>query len=253
MKTDLRDSIFGLFGRRRWLRMLGGLMFAPATVLAKSQTQPPKENGNFREPDLVELITYDPTIKLDIRYATKNNFLGKKVYTEARAFLQRPAVEALVRVNQSLREKGFGLLVFDGYRPWSVTKIFWDSTPPNKKQFVANPAQGSRHNRGCAVDLSLYDLKTGKEIPMPSGYDEMTERAHPNYTGGTAEQRKMRDLLRAAMEAEGFKVFDVEWWHFDYKDWREYPILNISFDQIRQKPMQKIKTRQPRVSPKPVE
>ncbi|HMV48732.1 MAG TPA: M15 family metallopeptidase [Blastocatellia bacterium] len=192
----------------------------------------PKEKGNFRQPDLVELVKLDPTIKLDIRYATNNNFVGKPVYKEARAFLQRPAAEALARINQGLRKKGYGLLIFDGYRPWAVTKIFWDITPPDKKQFVANPAQGSRHNRGCAVDLSLFDLKTGKEIEMPGAYDEMTERSHPNYKGGTAEQRKMRDLLRAAMEADGFKVFDVEWWHFDYKDWREYPILNIGFNQI---------------------
>lgn len=209
----------------------------------------PKEKGTFRSPDLVELIKLDPTIKLDIRYATSNNFVGKPVYKQARAFLQRPAAEALVRINQGLHKKGYGLLVFDGYRPWAVTKIFWDITPPDKKQFVANPSQGSRHNRGCAVDLSLYDLKTGKEIEMPGAYDEMTERSYPNYKGGTEQQRKMRDLLRAAMEADGFKVFDVEWWHFDYKDWREYPILNISFDQIGQQPVPKIRERKPRESP----
>jgi len=245
MKIELQDSLTALFNRRRWLQMFGGLIVAPAAGSAHilMQTQPPKEKGNFREPDLVELVKLDPTIKLDIRYATKNNFLGKQVYREARAFLQRPAAEALVRASRTVHLLGYGLLVFDGYRPWSVTKIFWDSTPASKRQFVANPAQGSRHNRGCAVDLSLYDLKTGKEIVMPSGYDEMTERAHPNYSGGTAEQRKLRDLLRSAMEAEGFKVFDVEWWHFDYKDWHEYPILNISFDKINQKNVQKGKPR----------
>ena len=143
-------------------------------------------------------------------------------------------------------------LVFDGYRPWAVTKIFWDTTPPEKRQFVANPAQGSRHNRGCAVDLSLYDLKTGKEVQMPGEYDEMTERSYPNYTGGTAEQRRARDVLRAAMEADGFRVFDVEWWHFDFKDWREYPILNISFDQIKPPGKAKIQDRKPieRVRPR---
>jgi D-alanyl-D-alanine dipeptidase len=114
-----------------------------------------------------------------------------------------------------------------------VTKIFWDATPADKKQFVADPAQGSRHNRGCAVDLSLFDLKTGKEVVMPSEYDEMTERSHISYTGGTEEQRRLRDLLRAAMEAEGFAVYEPEWWHYDYKDWKEYPILNVPFPQIR--------------------
>lgn len=193
---------------------------------------PPKETGTFRKPDLVELIKLDRTIKLDIRYATSNNFLGRPVYTEARAFLQRPAAEALVRANKALRKKGYGLIIHDGYRPWSVTKVFWDATPDDKKIFVADPSQGSRHNRGCAVDLSLFDLKTGKEVVMTSGYDEMTERSHINYTGGTDEQRRLRDSLRAAMEAEGFAVYEPEWWHYDYKDWKEYPILNISFSEI---------------------
>jgi zinc D-Ala-D-Ala dipeptidase len=193
----------------------------------------PKEKGDFLKPDLVELVELDPTIKLDIRYATSNNFLGRRVYKEARAFLQRPAAEAIVRANRRLREKGFGLMVFDGYRPWSVTKIFWDFTPQDKKKFVANPSQGSRHNRGCAIDLTLYDLRSGSEVEMPSGYDEMTERAYPNYSGGTEEQRRMREILREAMESEGFTIYEFEWWHFDYKDWKRYPILDISFDQIK--------------------
>jgi len=195
--------------------------------------EPPKENGTFRKPDLVELVKLDRTIKLDIRYATSNNFLGRPVYTEARAFLQRPAAEALVRANKVLRKNGYGLIIHDGYRPWSVTKIFWDATPADKKVFVADPAQGSRHNRGCAVDLSLFDLKTGEEVVMPSGYDEMSERSHINFAGGTPEATRLRDMLRVAMEAEGFAVYEPEWWHYDYKDWKEYPILNIGFSEIR--------------------
>ncbi|HLF85326.1 MAG TPA: M15 family metallopeptidase, partial [Blastocatellia bacterium] len=161
-----------------------------------------------------------------------NNFLGRRVYKQARAFLQRPAAEALARANKAMRKMGYGLIIHDGYRPWSVTKIFWDATPADKKEFVADPAQGSRHNRGCAVDLSLFDLKTGKEVVMPSGYDEMTERSHINFAGGTAEATRLRDMLRAAMEAEGFAVYEPEWWHYDYKDWKEYPILNIAFSEI---------------------
>ncbi|HYX42713.1 MAG TPA: M15 family metallopeptidase, partial [Pyrinomonadaceae bacterium] len=198
----------------------------------QSVTQPPPETGQFRQPELVELIKLDKTIKLDIRYATANNFLGRPVYTEARAFLQKPAAQALVRVSKNLRRQGYGLVVFDGYRPWSVTKVFWDATPADKKEFVADPAKGSRHNRGCAVDLTLYDLKTGREVEMPSDYDEMTERAHSDYQGGPTEARRLRDLLRAAMEAEGFSVYASEWWHYDYKDWREYPILNLSFAEL---------------------
>jgi D-alanyl-D-alanine dipeptidase len=196
---------------------------------------PPREAGTFRAPDLVELKKLDHTIKLDIRYATANNFTGRAVYTEARAFLQRPAAEALVRASRALRKKGYGLSVFDGYRPWAVTKLFWEITPADKKQFVADPAKGSRHNRGCAVDLTLYDLKTGRQVSMPGEYDEMSERSHINYAGGTSEQRRLRDLLRAALEAEGFTPYEPEWWHYDFKDWRQYPILNLSFAEIANK------------------
>jgi len=194
---------------------------------------PPNERGEFQQPELVEIVSLDPTARLDIRYASSNNFLGRPVYTEARAFLQRPAAEALVRASQKLRTQGYGLLIFDGYRPWSVTKIFWDSTPADKKQFVADPKTGSRHNRGCAVDLTLYDLSTGAEVAMPSAYDEMSERAYADYAGGNPEQRRARDLLRSAMESEGFTVYKFEWWHFDYKDWKNYRILNIPFSRIR--------------------
>jgi D-alanyl-D-alanine dipeptidase len=212
------------------------LLFFAALILAAPVAYgqgPPKEEGTFRSPDLVEIRRIDPTIRLDIRYATRNNFVGRPVYKEARAFLQRPAAEALARANRALRKKGYGLVVHDGYRPWQITKLFWDITPEDKKEFVADPSQGSRHNRGCAVDLSIFNLKTGKIAEMPSGYDEMTERSHINYQGGTEEQRRLRDMLREAMEAEGFQVYDPEWWHYDYEDWKEYPILNISFAEIR--------------------
>lgn len=193
---------------------------------------PPVEKGPFRKPDLVELTTLDPAIHLDIRYATTNDFLGTPVYTQARAFMQRPAAEALVRALHKLEPLGYGLLIHDAYRPWYVTKIFWDATPPEGKIFVADPSQGSRHNRGCAVDLTLYDRVTGKPIEMPGTYDEMSPRSFPDYPGGTSLQRWHRDLLRRAMESEGFTVYEHEWWHFDYKDWRQYPILNIKFEDL---------------------
>src|ERR1700733_11383593 len=196
--------------------------------------QPPPEQGTFLKPALVELVKLEATIKLDIRYATTNNFLSTPVYTQARAFLQRPAAEALLRAHRELKAQGYGLIIHDGYRPWYVTKIFWDATPNDKKIFVADPAAGSKHNRGCAVDLSLYDLKTGKEVKMPSGYDEMTDRAFADYAGGTADERARRALLRQAMEAQGFKVNPTEWWHFDYKDWNRYPILNVKFEDLGQ-------------------
>jgi len=197
------------------------------------QEGPPKETGPFHAPDLVELTTLDPTIRLDIRYATSNNLAGRAVYSEARAFLQRPAADALLRAHQTLKPKGYGLLVFDGYRPWRVTKLFWDVTPPDKREFVADPAKGSKHNRGCAVDLSMYDLSTGREVEMPSVYDEMSPRAYPDYAAGPGEARQRRDMLRAAMEHEGFIVEPNEWWHYNYKDWQSYPILDIPFSDIR--------------------
>jgi len=194
--------------------------------------EPPREVGEFRSPDLVELVKLDPTIKLDVRYATTNNFLGSIFYSQPRAFLQRPAAEALVRVHRKLKEYGDGLLLHDGYRPWYVTKAFWDATPQDTRWLVADPSAGSRHNRGAAIDLTLYGLKTGRPIEMPSTYDESTSRAYAFYPGGTDLQRWHRALLRRMMESEGFTVNPQEWWHFDYKDWRSYAIGNIPFDQI---------------------
>jgi CubicO group peptidase (beta-lactamase class C family)/D-alanyl-D-alanine dipeptidase len=199
--------------------------------LARS-ARPPAEKGPFRKPDLVELTSLDDTIKLDIRYAGTNNFLGHPVYSSARAFLQRPAAEALVRVHRKLVAEGLGLLVFDGYRPWSVTKVFWEATPPQMRVFVADPSKGSRHNRGCAVDLTLYDRATGRPLEMTGGYDEFSDRSYPDYPAGTSRQRSNRDRLRRAMEEEGFRVYEAEWWHFDYKDWQAYPILNLSFEEL---------------------
>jgi len=209
-------------------------LFIILSFQALAQDGPPKEPYK-REAKLVELITLDPTIKLDIRYATEDNFVGKKVYPEARAFLQKPAAKAVAKVHKELRDRGLGLVIFDGYRPWSITKLFWEVTPDEKRKFVANPAKGSKHNRGCAVDLSMFDLKTGKLVEMPSGYDEFTERASPDYKGGTAEQTANRELLRKLMEDAGFTVNPNEWWHFDYKDWEKYAIYDISFEEAGRK------------------
>ena len=127
-------------------------------------------------------------------------------------------------------------MVYDAYRPWSVTKLFWDITPPEKHMFVADPAVGSKHNRGCAVDVGLIDLASGRVLEMPGAYDEMSERSNIEYSGGTPGQRTHRDLLRAAMEDGGlFKVYPKEWWHYDFKDYREYPILDVSFKEISDK------------------
>jgi D-alanyl-D-alanine dipeptidase len=196
--------------------------------------KPPVETGDFLPTDLVELARLDSTIRLDIRYASTNNFMSTPMYSSARAFLQRPAAEAVVRAQQWLRTQGYGLLIHDGYRPWYVTKMFWEATPDPQRIFVADPSKGSRHNRGCAVDLTLFDLRTGQAVEMTGGYDEMSPRSFPDYPGGTTRQRWLRGLLRRAMEAQGFTVYEAEWWHFDYQDWNKYRIGTQTFEQVGQ-------------------
>lgn len=226
-----------VFERRRLTGEFGTFKITPVRnfeeIRRESLTaKPPAQKNGLRDPELVDLAALDPTIKLDIRYATTNNFLGTPLYTSAKAYLQKPAAEALLRVHKKLADQGYGLLIHDGYRPWSVTKMFWEATPLKWRQFVAPPQLGSRHNRGCAVDLTLYDRQTGRLVEMPGGYDEMSDRSYGEYPGGTSQQRWHRELLRRAMEVEGFTVYEAEWWHFDYKDWRKYPILNLSFEEL---------------------
>ena len=193
---------------------------------------PPEETGDFLEADLVRLTDLDPEIRLDVRYAGENNFMGAAFYEVADAFLQRPAAEALARANADLGRLGYAVLVYDGYRPWRVTKMFYDATPEEQRIFVADPADGSRHNRGAAVDLGLVDRATGEVLEFVSGYDEFTERAFPGYPGGTSQQRWRREALRRAMERQGFTVYEHEWWHFDYRDWERYRIRNIPLAEI---------------------
>jgi D-alanyl-D-alanine dipeptidase len=193
---------------------------------------PPAESAAFLAPDLVEPARLDSSIHLDIRYATTNNFLGSVFYSSAHAFLQRPAADGLVRAAHALRRLGYGLLIHDAYRPWYVTKVFWDATPPESRWLVANPAQGSKHNRGAAVDITLYDLASGKPVEMPSTYDEATPRAIADFPGGTSRQRWHRALLRRVLEAQGFTANPTEWWHFDYRDWQRYPIMNRTFEDL---------------------
>jgi D-alanyl-D-alanine dipeptidase len=193
---------------------------------------PPAESGAFLMPDLVEPAALDASIHLDIRYASTNNFLGSVFYPSAHAFLQCPAALALVRAARALRPLGYGLLIHDAYRPWYVTKVFWDATPPASRWLVADPARGSKHNRGAAVDITLYDLATRRPVEMPSTYDEATPRAQADFPGGTSLQRWHRALLRRVLESQGFTVNPSEWWHFDFRDWARYPILNTPFEEL---------------------
>jgi len=180
---------------------------------------------------LVDLETY-PGLKFDICYARTDNFLGEKVYSLAKAFLLKHVADDLYQAHEALKPHGYGLLIFDGYRPWSVTKIFWDQSSEHDRQFLANPEGGSSHNRGCAVDLTLYSLKTGEAVTMPSAFDEMNEKSYPEYTGGTPEQRFCRDLLKDVMLSNGFTGIKYEWWHFNHQTHKNWPVMYLSFEEI---------------------
>ena len=182
---------------------------------------------------MIDLKSLDSDILLDIRYARDDNFLGRSVYDEEVAYLQVPAAESLLKAHLELKSKGFGVVVFDGYRPWSVTKIFWETVKKEERIFVADPEVGSRHNRGCAVDLSIYHLDSGEMASMPSDFDEFNEKAHPKYEGADDESKRNRDLLIKTFESHGFTVNRNEWWHFDHETWDQYEILDVPFSSLK--------------------
>ncbi len=181
--------------------------------------------------DLVEVTKVNPSIRLDIRYATENNFTHHKVYKQARCFLQRPAAEQLGKVQKELEAEGLGLKLYDCYRPLSVQKKFWALVPDER--YVADPAKGSRHNRGAAVDLTVVD-RNGREIEMPTPYDNFTERAHRNFMNLPATELKNRALLERVMTKYGFEPLPTEWWHFDFRGWERYPVMDADFRQLEQ-------------------
>lgn len=180
--------------------------------------------------ELVEIKKLIPNIKLDIRYATKNNFAKKAVYKQARAFARLPVVEALQKVQNELNKSGVGLKIFDGYRPYSVTVTFYELA--SDKNFVANPKDGSRHNRGCAIDLTLIDLKTGRELEMPTPYDSFAPEAAADFNKLPEQVIKNRELLIKTMEKNGFKVLSNEWWHFDFNGWKNFEVMDIPFEKL---------------------
>jgi zinc D-Ala-D-Ala dipeptidase len=217
--------------------VVGGLLLAPLTACGpKDQHAPPSPPKPLRHPPqnggLVELFD-GPDLRLDLRYATTNNFTGRVLYQEARAFLQGDAAAALMRAVTKANAAGYGMTIFDAYRPWRVTRTLWDATPRNQRDFVANPKKGSRHNRGCAIDLSLHHLATGKLVEMPTPFDDFTDKASRTFSGASAEATANRARLQYWMEAEGFIGLSNEWWHFDYKDWEKYPLLDVPFEAIK--------------------
>lgn len=180
---------------------------------------------------LIDLKGIIRDAKFDITYAGVNNFLKRKIYPSPDIFLRVPAAQALIQVSEILKSNGFGLLLFDGYRPYSVTELFYEEI--GDTTFVADPRKGSKHNRGMAIDLTIYDLKTGLPVLMPSAYDEASERAYHSYNAGNPEALKNRALLRVAMESAGFEIFKYEWWHYDYKGWQNCLTYDLWHDEIR--------------------
>lgn len=181
-------------------------------------------------PDLVDLARFDPRFKLDIRYATPANFMGRVLYPVPRAVAQRPVAEALAKVQTRAEAAGYGLLIFDAYRPWRITKAMWDETPPESREFVANPATGSRHNRGCSIDLTLH--KNGVEVSMPSPYDDFTPAAYRSNTAAPPEALAASRMLEEWMVAAGFVPLPNEWWHYDWREWRRYPIMDVPLEDV---------------------
>ena len=183
-----------------------------------------------RDPEmrLVDLETLG--IPLDIRYATPNNFMKRTLYPSAKAYLRAPAARALADVKRELAERGIGIKVFDAYRPYAVTVAMWE--PIQNPDYVADPKKGSRHNRGAAVDLTLIDLRTGEELPMPTPYDDFTPRAAHAFTDLPADVLANRALLSDVMTKHGFDPLPSEWWHFDFRGWERFDLLNASFEEV---------------------
>lgn len=191
---------------------------------------------------LVDLRDIIPEAKFDVKYATADNLIGRALYPRPDAFLRRPAAMALRRVQESLRSLGYGLVIHDGYRPYEITVLFYEEIKDTT--YVADPRRGSRHNRGMAIDLSLYHLETGKVVTMPSGYDETTERSHHDYMGGDEQALVYRQILKDAMLDHGFEVYHYEWWHYDYEGWEScytYDIWHNKIEKVNMKIYRKMR------------
>jgi zinc D-Ala-D-Ala dipeptidase len=219
--------------------VLGAMLVSPLVACSGAKTSDSMASPPAPAPQpvafpggLVEVKTEASGIRLDLRYATTDNFTGRVLYSQARAFLQSVAAQALLRAQTAAVADGYGLTLFDAYRPWRVTKQLWDATPRSQRNYVANPKRGSRHNRGCAIDLSLHHLATGALVEMPSAFDDFSQRAHRDFMDTSAEAIANRERLARYMEAEGFIGMSNEWWHFDYKDWQDFPVLDLPFEDL---------------------
>ncbi len=195
---------------------------SPTNEKSPSRSQTPNDA-------LVDLQTVNRAIVLDIRYATTNNFMRRQLYPVSRCVLRCATAKALDRVQIDLAQQGLGLKVYDCYRPLSVQKQMWQVLPDDR--YVANPAEGSRHNRGAAVDVTLVD-PNGKELEMPTAYDDFTSQAHRDDTTASPQSRRHSQLLTTAMTKYGFIPLATEWWHFDGAGWQDFPITDVSLQAI---------------------
>ncbi len=191
-------------------------------------------NAQLNPTVFVDIRSINPRIALDIRYATRNNFVKETLYPQARCILRASTAQQLSQVQTDLEKRGLGLKVYDCYRPLSVQKRLWQIMPDER--YVANPANGSRHNRGAAVDVTLVD-HTGKELPMPTGFDDFTDRAGLSYNDLPAPVLKNRQLLQDAMVRAGFTPLSTEWWHFDGRGWQNFSVRDIAFGAITSPPL----------------
>lgn len=186
------------------------------------------------EKQMIELKSIIPGINYDLRYATKNNFTREILYKSGEnTFMRLRAAEALKKVQEELSKKGYGLKIFDAYRPHSATKMMWELV--KDERYVANPAKGSNHNRGLAVDLTIIDLKSGEELDMGTGFDNFTDTAHHDFKKLPADALSNRKLLRDVMESQGFKTLETEWWHYSWPNDKNYEVLDISFGKLNKK------------------
>jgi D-alanyl-D-alanine dipeptidase len=180
--------------------------------------------------ELINLETYIPGLVLDIRYATTSNFTHERIYNIPRAYARKPVAEALNKIQADLKTQGLGIKIFDAYRPYKATVKFYEVY--HDTTYVASPYRGSRHNRGCALDLTAINLKTGKELRMPTGFDSFQKAAWPTSPVKDPEVKRNRTLLINAMEKHGFKVNSSEWWHFDFVGWQKFEVLDIDYEEL---------------------
>lgn len=179
---------------------------------------------------LVDIHSINPQILLDIRYATSNNFTRRQLYSQARCLLRAAIAADLSQVQMDLESQGLGLKVYDCYRPLAVQRKMWQIMPDSR--YVANPAVGSRHNRGSAVDVTLVD-RSGRELEMPTAFDDFSDRAHLDYPGGSAQSRRNREILHQVMTRHGFIALPTEWWHFDGQNWQQYQVMDVPLEKVK--------------------